>query len=106
MMGLQKNVEAVDALLRGLVECWMMAGTCTVAQIAIQYDATQQVWQITAGEMSYVLGVNDRKALQTIYWGPKLEKGSAFATPKEYPEAASSTTPLEYVGGGLPYEPT
>ncbi|MEO6803715.1 MAG: alpha-galactosidase, partial [Granulicella sp.] len=96
----------------GLLTVWMMAGTYTVAQNAIQYDASQHVWQISAGEMSYVLGVNNKKGLQSIYWGPKLEKGSAFSAPREYPEAASfdngiSTTPLDYVGwgGGLPYEP-
>ena len=97
----------------GLLSVWIMAVPYTVGQSAIQYDAAQQVWQISVGEMSYVLGVNDKKALQTIYWGPKLEKGANFTTPKQLPETASfdpgvATTPLEYVGwgGGLAYEPT
>ncbi len=93
-----------------------LASACTAQtalQASIRFDAAQHVWQITAGEMTYVLGVNDHKALQTMYWGPRLEKGSAFASPKQLPEAASfdpglASTPLEYVGwgGGLPYEPT
>lgn len=102
-------MQKIGLLLSG----WLIAAGSAAAQNAIRYDAAQHVWQIGAGEMSYVLGVNDQKALQTLYWGPKLDGGASFATPKSLPETASfdprvATTPLEYVGwgGGLPYEPT
>jgi hypothetical protein len=82
------------------------------AQGAIRYDARSQVWQISAGEMTYALGVNEQHALQTIYWGPRLDGASALATPKALPETASfdpsvTTTPLEYAGwgGGLSTQP-
>jgi alpha-galactosidase len=103
----------ITSCMGGWLSLLIVAVSHASAQTPIRYDATQHVWQITAGEMSYVLGVNDHKALQTIYWGPKLDKGATFPSPKQLPEAASfdpglASTPLEYVGwgGGLPYEPT
>ncbi|WP_254063971.1 alpha-galactosidase [Granulicella sp. S190] len=62
--------------------------------------------------MTYAIGVNDQKGLQTIYWGQRLEGPSTLVSAKAYPEAASfdpsvSATPLEYAGwgGGLPTQP-
>jgi len=82
------------------------------AQSSIHFDPTQHVWNLSAGAMSYVLGVNDHQALQTIYWGARLHPSATFPQPKQLPEAASfdpgiASTPLEYPGwgGGLPYEP-
>ncbi len=102
-------MRATKALLCG----WLFVTGSAMAQSAIRYDAAQHVWQITAGEMSYVLGVNDKQALQTIYWGQKIDAASSFPQPRELPEVASfdppiATTPIEYTGwgGGLPYEPT
>jgi alpha-galactosidase len=102
---------------RVLKVCLIIAATALVcgqagAQGTIRYDARSQVWQISAGEMTYALGVNDQHALQTIYWGPRLDGASALATPKALPETASfdpsvTTTPLEYAGwgGGLSTQP-
>ncbi len=102
-------MRVLGALLLGSIG----ATGAALAQSSIRYDAAQHVWQIGAGEMSYVLGVNQQQALQSIYWGPRLATGATFPTPRMQPEAASfdpglSTTPLEFVGwgGGLPYEPT
>jgi len=82
------------------------------AQSSIHFDPTQHVWNLSAGAMSYVLGVNDHQALQTIYWGARLHPSATFPQPRQLPEAASfdpgiASTPLEYPGwgGGLPYEP-
>ncbi len=84
----------------------------SLAQGTIRYDAAKQIWQISTGEMTYAIGVNDQHALQTMYWGRRLEGASAMTTPRAYPETASfdppvSTTPLEYAGwgGGLTTEP-
>ncbi len=92
---------------------WIITLGSAAAQSSIRYDGSQHVWQISSGEMTYVLGVNDHKALQTIYWGPKLDNRASFVTPGQLPEVASfdpglASTPLEYVGwgGGLPYEPS
>ena len=84
-----------------------------LSQSAIRYDATTHVWQMSAGEMTYAVGVNDLHALQTMYWGPRLDPKAALPTPKALPETASfdppiATTPLEYAGWGegLPTQPS
>lgn len=82
------------------------------AQAHIRADNSRHVWQMDAGEMSYVIGVNDANALQSIYWGPKLNATATFPAPQHHPEIASfdppvNTTPLEYPGwgAGLALEP-
>lgn len=82
------------------------------AQVHIAADSSHHVWQIDAGEMSYVVGVNDANAVQSMYWGPRLKAGTGFDAPKQLPELASfdppvNTTPLEYPawGEGLSFEP-
>jgi alpha-galactosidase len=78
--------------------------------------AAGTTWVLSAGEMSYAIGVNDAHMLQTLYWGPRLAENATRASElppaKMQPDLASfdngmSTTPLEYAGwsGGLPYEP-
>ncbi len=73
-------------------------------------------WLLSAGEMSYAVGINDAKLVQTLYWGPRLAEDASLADQlpraKMQPELASfdtpmTTTPLEYAGwgGGLAYEP-
>ncbi|HEY0784652.1 MAG TPA: hypothetical protein VGD62_02200, partial [Acidobacteriaceae bacterium] len=66
-----------------------------------------QTWLLSAGEMSYAVGVNDAQMLQTLYWGPRLREDATLeaALPKArmQPELASfdppiATTPLEYPG--------
>ncbi len=87
-------------------------GQAVAGSAEIRADATTEVWRLSAGEMTYVVGVNDQHALQTIYWGSRLGPDAAPVRAKAYPEAASfdppiSTTPLEYAGwgGGLSTEP-
>ena len=87
-------------------------GQAVAGAAEIRADATNEIWRLSAGEMTYVVGVNDQHALQTIYWGSRLGTDAAPARAKAFPEAASfdppiSTTPLEYAGwgGGLPTEP-
>ena len=93
-----------------LVAAAMQAASPSHAQILA--NNAQHVWRMDAGEMTYVVGINDANALQAIYWGPKLNEGATFSTPKQRPEIASFdppvvTTPLEYPawGAGLPLEP-
>jgi len=90
----------------------LQAAILAPAQVSIRSDEAHQLWQMSAGEMTYVVGINDAKALQSIYWGPRLNQAATFTTAKQLPELASfdpsvATTPLEYPawGGGLPLEP-
>jgi len=101
--------------LRSLV--LVMLAICSTAlscpaQTALRYDAERMQWSIDSGEMSYVIGVNDQKMLQTLYWGPKLAPGATLPPARMHPERASfdpaiATTPLEYPawGAGLFTEP-
>ncbi len=81
------------------------AATCSFAQSSIRYDAAKQQWTIEAGEMSYILGVNDERMLQTLYWGQRLSTDAslpaAFAIKDRSSfDAEVSSTPLEYAGWG------
>jgi alpha-galactosidase len=70
----------------------------------IRYDAVAHTFRIDAGDVSYILGVNDSGDLQTLYWGkrlrtqdpspaPSAEGGSGFELPVD-------TTSHEFVGWG------
>ena len=82
------------------------------SQVSAHYDRAARVWQLSTGEMTYAVGVNEQHQLQTLYWGKKLSTNTALPAAKASPEAASfdpsiSTTPLEYAGwgGGLSTQP-
>ncbi len=82
------------------------------AQSTIEYQPADRVWRMTAGEMTYAVGVNERKELQTMYWGERLGEGARLPGAMSLPESASfepsmATTPLEYAGwgGGLTTQP-
>ncbi len=70
-------------------------------------------WLLSAGEMSYAVGINELKYPQTLYWGPRVTSVAGLPPAKMHTEIASQeppigTTPLEYAAwssGGLPYEP-
>lgn len=90
---------------------WGMLAGAVFGQSIEERGAGQQ-WVLRAGEMSYVVGVNEQGMLQTQYWGPKLAAGAALPPAKSRPERASfdpsiGTTPLEYPawGAGLFTEP-
>src|SRR5258707_2700888 len=77
-------------------------------QPPIRFDQQAQVFRIDAADMSYVLGINEKKQVQTIYWGKRLSTADRFATPHSNPGSSSfdgpiNTTRLEFVswGGGL-----
>jgi len=83
-----------------------------LGQVAVRYDRDMHVWQMSSGEMTYAIGVNDHHGLQTLYWGSRLTAQTVLTGAKAYPEAASfdpsvATTPLEYAGwgGGLTTQP-
>ncbi|WP_183764310.1 alpha-galactosidase [Tunturibacter empetritectus] len=78
----------------------------------IRFDSRTQVFRIDAGDMSYVLGINDKKQVQTLYWGKRLSAADTFAMSHADPGISSfdssiNTTRQEFVawGGGLYVEP-
>ena len=100
-------------MLRGLAVVWIW-GVLTGAAFgqSIEEHAGGQQWVLTAGDMSYVMGVNEQGMLQTQYWGPRLAARGMLPPAKSRPERASfdpsiGTTPLEYPawGEGLFTEP-
>ncbi len=80
--------------------------------VNIQYDQSTKVFRIDAASTTYVLGINDRQEVQTLYWGKRLPDADHFASARSMPGIASfdpsiDTTPQEYVawGGALYVEP-
>ena len=79
---------------------------------SVHFDGQARVFRIDAADMSYVLGINENKQVQTLYWGKRLSAGDTFAAPHSDPGLSSfdssiNTTRLDFVawGGGLYVEP-
>lgn len=82
------------------------------AQTAIRAVPDRQQWYLDTGESTYVIGVDERNMVETLYWGPALPAAARVPLAHSQPERASfdtpiATTPLEYPawGEGLPTEP-
>jgi alpha-galactosidase len=79
---------------------------------SIVFDRQAQVFRIDAADMSYVLGINEKKQVQTLYWGKRLSAADTFAAAHSDPglsafDASINTTQQEFAawGGGLYVEP-
>src|ERR1017187_9929719 len=77
---------------------------------SIRFDKETQVFRIDAADMSYVLGINEKKQVQTLYWGKRLSGADTFAHSDPGSssfDASTNTTQQEFVswGGGLYVEP-
>jgi len=88
------------------------AASSGLAQNSIHADPDRKQWYLDAGESTYVIGVNERDMLQSLYWGPMLGQGAVLPAAHSAPERASfdasiATTALEYPawGEGLFTEP-
>jgi alpha-galactosidase len=91
--------------MRRLNPILLAAITLPACAQTIRPTPAAQQWTLDAGDMSYVIGVNDQHMLQSLYWGPKLSSNATFPPAKANPERASfdpsiATTPLEYAGWG------
>jgi alpha-galactosidase len=82
------------------------------SEATIRFDKQTQVFRLDAADMSYVLGINETKQVQTLYWGKRLGTEDTFAAPHSAPGPSSfdspvNTTRQEFVawGGGLYVEP-
>ncbi len=78
----------------------------------VRFDASSQTFRIDAAGMTYVLGINEQKEVQALYWGKRLGAEDQVPAAKQMLPAASfdlpvTTTPHEFVGwgGGLFVEP-
>ena len=72
---------------------------------AIHYDEATHVFRIDAADTTYVLGVNEKEQVQSLYWGKRLGDQDHFPAAKAGVEAASfdlptNTTQHEFVGWG------
>jgi alpha-galactosidase len=79
-----------------------------VAQTA-SYDAATHVFRLDGGEVTYAFGVNPQGALESVYWGARLQKGDPLAQPRAKARAFElDDTPQEFAGwgGGLLAEPS
>jgi alpha-galactosidase len=79
---------------------------------SIDYRPDAKVWVIQAGDFTYAMGVNERSGLQSLYWGPRIDRAQDIAAAHSLPERAAfdlstTTTPQEYAawGAGLYTEP-
>jgi alpha-galactosidase len=82
------------------------------AQGSIQFDQKTKIFRVDGEDMSYVFGVNEKKALQTVYWGRRLGAADSFPSAHSKAELSSfdppvNTTRQEFTGwgGGLYVEP-
>jgi alpha-galactosidase len=89
------------SLLLGAAPVLAAAGT------SIRYIDSAHVWILSGGETSYVLGVNERGELQSMYWGARVWREQDWKAAKALPQwdgvdPSTNTTPEEYPGwGGL-----
>jgi alpha-galactosidase len=79
---------------------------------SIEYRADAKVWIIQAGDFTYAMGVDERNWLQSLYWGPRIDRAQDIPAAHSLPEVVSfdlptTTTPQEYAawGAGLYTEP-
>jgi alpha-galactosidase len=79
---------------------------------SIRFDKQTQVFHIDAADMSYVLGINEKKEIQTLYWGKRLNAADSFGVPHSASglsgfDSSINTTQQEFTGwgGGLYVEP-
>ena len=90
----------------------LLAATPPSRAQSIEYRQDTKVWLIQAGDFSYAMGVDSRNWLQSIYWGPRIDRLEDIPAAHIGPEWASfdlptTTTPQEYAawGAGLYTEP-
>ena len=79
---------------------------------SIEYRPDAKLWVIEAGDFTYAMGVDERNWLQSLYWGPRIDRAEDIRAAHSLPERAAfdlstTTTPQEYAawGAGLYTEP-
>jgi alpha-galactosidase len=79
---------------------------------SIRYDAASRIFRIDAADVTYVLGINEKKELQALYWGTRLAADDPFMPAHSRPGSSAFDIPVnataqEFVawGQGLYVEP-
>jgi alpha-galactosidase len=72
---------------------------------SIEYRPDAKLWVIQAGNFTYAMGVDERNWLQSLYWGPRIERAADIPPAHTLPEGSafdlpSTTTPQEYAAWG------
>jgi alpha-galactosidase len=103
------TVSSATTLFSFIALCPMWA---QALQASIRFDKQTRVFRIDAADVSYVIGVNEKQQVQTLYWGRRLTPADSFAAAISDPSVAAfdpsvDTTRQEFVawGGGLYVEP-
>lgn len=106
-MPFRKSVVQVRSIASSLLLLGAISSTSALARAAdaVHYDAAAHTFRIDGGGATYVLGVNERGELQSLYWGARLAASDTFAAAHSLPGRASfdssiNETPQEYVGWG------
>jgi alpha-galactosidase len=65
---------------------------------SIEYRPDAKLWVIQAGDFSYAMGVDERNWLQSLYWGPRIDRAADIPAAHSLLERASfdltsTTTP-------------
>ncbi len=84
---------------------FVLSSALIQAQSSIRYEPGAKMWFLKAGDSTYVIGVNERGELQSLYWGPLIERADDFSPVHSARAHASfdlstTTTPQEYPGWG------
>jgi len=105
-----RRLYVLYVALSGIIAAQPMQAQSTVG--SIQFNPQTKVFRIEAGDVSYVLGINEKKQVQSLYWGERLNAEDSFATAISNAQASSfdlaiNTTRQEFTGwgGGLYGEP-
>ena len=56
---------------------------------AIHFDAERKLWFLSTSTSTYVLGINERNELQTVYWGAPITRAADFAAARATPDRSS-----------------
>jgi len=79
---------------------------------SIEYRSDAKLWIIQTGDFTYAMGVDERNWLQSLYWGPHIDRTQDIPAAHSLPQRAAfdlstTTTPQEYAawGAGLYTEP-
>ncbi len=95
----------MSARYLALLPALLLSSSCLSAQSTVRAVPGQEQWFLNAGESTYVVGINEQRMPQTLYWGSALPATATLPRARSSPERASfdppiATTALEYAGWG------
>ena len=83
----------------------MFAGLAAQVQqgmdATVTFDATNKIFRLDGGDVTYAMGINGRGELQSVYWGERLAASDALPAPAPVSFADEmNDTPQEFPGWG------